>query len=311
MIDKTIRLVEERGYAGTKYIPVIKQIVNYIQNRVYETYDVNVSDSDIKFEIPKKITSKIDIVRDLKILVTVHDRANWNEAASNSGGGSKTLGRFDKIINGKLENITIKIFAWAWDGEIFSRTVFNSLSHELNHVYEEYKRLLKYNDNSDFFLEVYNRNNASKRIYSFDKTINEYVCNVFYRLLNKSELNALINGVYGDLKGFELDGIEIDRKDFSKHIIHLQAYTIYKFFNDKFSYVFRNLEDDEWKRIQREYNSVFNKKIHNLDNFKVHFKNLIRRRLNDLMRGIGKVASYYYDVKDDEELSKINMIEIE
>ena len=55
----------------------------------------------------------------------------------------------------------------------------------------------------------------------------------------------------------------------------------------------------------------FNKKIHNLDNFKVHFKNLIHRRLNDLMRGIGKVASYYYDVKDDEELSKIDTIEIE
>ncbi len=311
MIDKTIRLVEERGYAGTKYIPVIKQIVNYIQNRVYETYDDSVLDSDIKFEIPEKLTSKIDIVKDLKILVTVHDRTDWNEAARNSGGGSKTIGRFDKIINGKLNNITIKIFAWACDGEIFSRTIFNSLSHELNHVYEEYKRLLKYNDNSDFFLEVYNRNNASKRIYSFDKTVNEYVCNVFYRLLDKSELNALINGVYGDLKGFELDGIGIDRKDFSKNIIHLQAYVIYKYFDNKFYYVFRNLEDDEWKRIQREYNSVFNKKIHNLDNFKVHFKNLIRRRLNELMRGIGKVASYYYDVKDDEELSKINTIEIE
>lgn len=311
MIDKTIRLVEERGYAGTKYIPVIKQIINYIQNYVYETYDVNVSDRDIKFEIPEKLTSKIDIVRDLKIFITVHDRADWNEAAHNSGGGSKTLGRFDKIVNGKLEDITIKIFAWSWDGEIFSRTVFNSLSHELNHVYEEYKRLLKYNDNSDFFLEVYNRNNASKRIYSSDKTINDYVCTAFYRLLDKSELNALINGVYGDLKGFELDGVENGRKDFSKNIIHLQAYVIYKYFNDKFSYVFRNLEDDEWKRIQREYNNVFNKKIHNLDNFKVHFKNLIRRRLNDLMRGIGKVASYYYDVKDDEKLSKIDTIEIE
>ena len=45
-----------------------------------------------------------------------------------------------------------------------------------------------------------------------------------------------------------------------------------------------------------------NHRDNNLNAFKTYFIRLVKLRLTELINGIGKVASYYYDTKDDLEL---------
>ena len=43
----------------------------------------------------------------------------------------------------------------------------------------------------------------------------------------------------------------------------------------------------------------------NVTSFKKSFKQIVIQRLNDLMKGIGKIASYYYDRKEINNEKKV------
>ncbi len=54
--NKVIRIVEERGYFGTKYIPVVRQIVKYIEE--YIKNNAKNEKDGWTLSIPNELTEK-------------------------------------------------------------------------------------------------------------------------------------------------------------------------------------------------------------------------------------------------------------
>ena len=132
--NKIVRLVEERGVAAFPYRTVLQHILAWCQ-----TQTVGMKPGDSKtFVVPKELTSKVDFVRNLDIEVFVRDGENY---AYYSGGGELAVTWGDKIANGKYNYGKIFINAFSYYGNIYERTILNSLNHELNHFYEAWKEL--------------------------------------------------------------------------------------------------------------------------------------------------------------------------
>ena len=290
--NKIIRLVEERGYMGTKYIPVIKEIISYIQNYI-QTNPKNKNNSSWEFMIPYTITEKIDCVDNLVINITIEDK---EDGYKYSGAGSNVQFINNKIVDGKLEMGKISIFGFSRGTNLFPHTIFNSLSHELNHLFELYERLKKRNNSNIIYARTVNQNQLLKKTFSNDKVIDDYIKRLFYRLLFKSELNALINGVYGDL-----ETLNSNRENFNSHIKYTQAYYVYQTIRDNL-HILNTLSDEEWENIIYCFNitKADNAKGYaDVNQFKKRFKAFIIYKLNTLIKGIGKVASFYYDSKEE------------
>ena len=300
MKDNIIRLVEERGYAKTEYIHVIKRIINYCQKYINNNYDSNTN--DYRIVVPKEITKLIDIVEDLKLTINIKDyNDNYDSIKNHSGSGNIGITPLTKIVNNKIDYIEITINGNSFNGIIFNRTLFNSLSHEFNHLYLEYKQLIRTGSNYEYYSRSYDNFNIRQMKFSDIDAVNKFIKDLFYRIIDYSEYNALINSVYGDLAGFKSE-----RNNFRNDINNCQAYYIYKYFNDRADYVFRILRDEEWTQIRRAYYRISEYRNSDLDGFKKYFKSYIKRRLNSLIKGIGKTASYYYDSQDDFNLLKEN-----
>lgn len=303
--NKVIRLVEERGYMGTKYIPVIKEIINYIQS--YILINEKNTDNGWNFYLPSIYTEKIDCVENLIINIDIIDKI---DGYKHSGGGDTNVFGFNKIVNNKLEYGKISITGYSYNTELYSHTIFGVLSHELNHIQEMYERMLKKQTSTGIYKRAVDQNTIVNYEFSKDDNTNKFLQNLFYRLMFKNEFNALINSVYGDL---ETRGSV--RKNFKKDIKWTTAYNIYCKFKDEIG-LFSNdlLEDYEWNNIMKCYNFISvdgAKKYSNLKYFKKRFKNHVITKLNGLMKGIGKVASFYYDNIEDDNLingSPIKMI---
>lgn len=292
MLNKLIYLVETRGYAKTQYIHVIKKIIKYISDKLSNEYSQD--SSQYKFEIPEEYTTLIDIVSNLSLTVYVQDIPDAHSANLHSGAGQRNVFYDTKIVNNKLDKAEIEIYAFSHNGRLLPRTVFNSLSHELNHLYEEYSRLQKTNNNFDLYLSVSDTENILRSHFSNDPEINNLFREIFYRLFTYSETNALINSVYADL-----DSLNSDRDNFKNDLYQTQAYYIYKTIKNNYKLFSKIISDDDWVHVHKVYNTYASRKIRSLDNFKKFFNSFLTRRLNFLLRGIGRVASLYYDAKND------------
>lgn len=292
MLNKLIYLVETRGYAKTQYIHVIKKIIKYISDKLSDEYSQDLS--QYKFEIPEEYTTLIDIVSNLSLIVYVQDIPDAHSANLHSGAGQRNVFYDTKIVNNKLDKAEIEIYAFSHNGYLLQRTVFNSLSHELNHLYEEYKRILK--DGNNNYISNQSDNSYIIDNYSFSDNyeINELFHIIFYRLFTYSETNALINSVYADL-----DSLNSDRDNFKNDINNIQAFKIYRTIKNNYKILYKSISDNEWHNVQTLYNNVNKNPIRSLNNFKTFFNSFLTRRLNFLLRGIGRVASLYYDAKND------------
>lgn len=295
--NKIIRLVEERGYAMSQYKHVIKKIISYCQKYITNDYEKHTSEYEI--EIPKNITQLIDIVSDLNIIINI---TNYNKDfdnikyASGSGSASVILSNYIDE-NNKLNKYQIIVNGISYNGIILEKTLFSNLSHEFNHLYLEYKHLLKNGNNVKYYIDTRNKLISKNTKFSEIPQFNNYLKTIFYRLLDYSELNALINSVYGDLAG-----INSERDNFHIDIKNTAAYYIYKSINNYFDDFCKVLDVDDWNVIKKAYYNMSNHRDNNLNAFKTYFIRLVKLRLTELINGIGKVASYYYDTKDDLEL---------
>lgn len=289
---KIIRLVEERGYMGTKYLPVIREIIAYSKDYI-KNNPKNKTNNNWEFQIPFEITNKIDCVEILTMSIVINDR---NDAFAISGGGDCTMFKHNRMLkNGRLEYGEITIYGYSVGNDLYPHTLFNSLSHELNHMMEVCERLKK----NDSYLNIYKmaltRHQVINTTFSQDEEINNYIQTLFYRLFYKSELNALINGVYGDL-----ETQNSNRELFSVNIYRVQAYIIYRNIRDNID-ILNVLPDETWYTIMKAFNiqkKDGSKGYADLKNFKKRFKNYVIRKLNTLIKGIGKIASLYYDEKE-------------
>ena len=128
--NKIMRIVEERGYMGTRYIPVINEIISYTQNYILNNKFSH--ENKWEFFIPINITDKIDCVEDLQIKMIIED--NYR-GGNNSGGGSNDVFLSNTIRNGKLSLGNIKIYGYSYKENI--PDVRNTRVIEL---YEELKK---------------------------------------------------------------------------------------------------------------------------------------------------------------------------
>ena len=301
--NKIMRIVEERGYMGTKYIPVINEIISYTQNYILNNKFSH--KNKWEFFIPVNITDKIDCVEDLQIKMIIED--NYR-GGNNSGGGSNDVFLSNTIRNGKLSLGNIKIYGYSYNRQLFKHTVFNSLSHELNHLQEIHKRMLSKDNATTIFKLNKDAYDAINKKFSDDDNLNFYIKTIIYRLMRKSEFNALINGVYGDL-----DSHNSKRENFKEDINLTQAYSIYEYVRDNID-ILNLLNDKEWDNILKSYNmlSANNAKpVVDMQSFKRNFKRKVVQKLNDLIKGIGKIASFYYDKQEIISLNRNDYITID
>lgn len=301
--NKVIRIVEERGYFGTKYIPVVRQIVKYIEE--YIKNNAKNEKDGWSLSIPNELTEKIDCVETLWINVKIVDSI---EGFNSTGGGGNTIRQQNKIVNGKLAFGKISIYGFSYEAELITRTVFNSLCHELNHLQEIYRKLLKKMSSMGTYKMIVDQNTIRNYKFSDDPGTDKIIHDVFYRLMFKNEFNALINSVYGDLAG-----INSTRKYFRLDIKSTQAYIIYNRLKKKLGLFSDDLlEDYEWKNIMKAYNYIAvdgAKHPSNINYFKKRFREHVIYKLNQLIKGIGKIASFYYDSVEANDLIKNETIE--
>ena len=174
MKDNIIRLVEERGYAKTEYIHVIKRIINYCQKYINNNYDNSIN--DYRIVVPKEITKLIDIVEDLKLTINIKDyNDNYDSIKNHSGSGNIGITPLTKIVNNKIDYIEITINGNSFNGIIFNRTLFNSLSHEFNHLYLEYKQLIRTGSNYEYYSRSYDNFNIRQMKFSDIDAVSKFI----------------------------------------------------------------------------------------------------------------------------------------
>ena len=294
--NKMVRLVEERGVAASPYQPVAKKIIYYCKEMLktnkfnnmgtYKTYD---------FEIPKEITSKINIVKNLYINVRISDYEDKNVFCY-YGGGSVTLKSIDGFSDGKINEATIQIYAFAYNGILIDRTLLNTLYHELNHVWDIYNDF-KQTGYCYRFLKSVEKAKIPNDIFDTPED-NELFHIIIYRLFSETELNALIASVYGDLYDFASPLGVNARKNFNTDYKKTAAYYIYELVSNNYKQLFNKIDDKKALRIKNFFNTVDINYSPYGNSTNAFVNELIRKtkhKLKELIKGIGRVASLVYD----------------
>ena len=290
--NKTIRLVEERGVAAFPYKAVIKGIVDYCCRSCAGLKP----GENREFTIPDSLTKKIAFVENLSIIVKVEDGTNF---ANSSGGGAINQKYSDQIINGKYSEATIEIEGYSYYGVLYERTIYNSLCHELNHLYEAWKELLRTNS---MWLYASKNCKANPHITCFSsQELNRFLNQMIYRLFSESEMNAIIAGVYGDLAGFKSV-----RSNFHQDIKRTQAYKIYAAITDQLDVLRDTLIEEKENVIRfvhqlRLFGIELNPYTKDADGYIKEFLRKTKFLLNCLIRGIGRTPSPSYDSVETPE----------
>lgn len=286
--EDEICLKEERGVGAAPYRKQISNICNYVAAYVYENKKPNV---DLEFEVPLSLTKSISMFSELHIECTVTDDINAKL------GGSAPVSAFPFITKkyGAYDTPqTIRITSYANNNVLDKRTFIGTLYHELNHKIDA----------------LYHKFNSNKETNPNGFT--DVVCDMFfkkivYRLFSNSEINALAASVYGDLLA-----IDSCPENYQNDIKQTEAYKEYFYIKNNFE-VLNVLPLEDYKIIQKTLAStiLYPSGLTDKDGvniFKRRFITIVGQRLNKLLHMIGKVASFYYDLKrqDDEWKTIIN-----
>jgi hypothetical protein len=284
--NKMVKLVEERGVAAFPYITTIKQILEFVQKNI-----VGISQGETKtVTIPNNLTSKIDFINDLNITITVEDGENL---AYKYGGGCANISKNTKLIDGKIDYCEISVDAYSFCGILYKRTIYNNLCHEINHLYEAWKELT-HSGTMEIFAKQATKASVDTNWFN-DANLNNFFKLIFYRLYSETELNALIAGVYGDLTG-----MHSQRVNFARDIKRTQAYKVYLKIKIELNDVVEILKDNPnligaILNIVKNYGIELNPYNKSPEGYIKEFKRKTLYLLKQLLKGIGKVASLYYD----------------
>ena len=297
---------EERGVAGHKYRDVVNEIVRYCQENIGPRKGIGAFFKNLSgkagsyvIKVPEEITKKIDFVENVKLTITFDEMGS--SVVTNSGGGNvnfikaKDGGYFTK--DGKLFAISINLEAFHHNGEILTRTFTNSLYHELNHAHDVWSRGVD-------FLRSYAKNVGvgygvkDKMVFSPNDTINKFFREIFYRLFIPTELNALVSGVYGDLRG-----MNSERVNYREDIHNTQAAWILDNFTENFDNYLSQVSVDSLMKACKdmEIDDVSRQDPHT---FLVTFKLSFEKKIREAWKRIGRAASLWYDDKEEAELNE-------
>lgn len=304
--DNEICLKEERGVGAAPYRKQINNICNYAAVYVYENKKPNI---DLKFEVPLSLTKPISMFSELHIECTVTDDINARL------GGSAPVSVFPFITKkyGMYDTPqTIRIISYANNNVLDKRTFIGTLYHELNHkidaLYHKFNSNKEANPNG--FTDVSRQGFALKNLNKIkfpDEVCDMFFKKIVYRLFSNSEMNALAASVYGDLLA-----IDSHPENYQNDIKQTEAYKEYFYIKDNFE-VLNVLPLEDYKILQKTLVStiLYPSGLTDKDNvnvFKRRFITIVGQRLNKLLHMIGKVASFYYDSKrqNDEWKTIIN-----
>jgi hypothetical protein len=319
IVEHIISLVESRGmFKGYDSIidPIIRYCDSYLKERYpYKTEEYTNSDNKtFKFYryriiIPDKLLSSITWANNKELIINVVDMDEeaidmlGNENIVNFRRGYSENSRYDKIDdNGKLNSLRITISVFSVNKNIFYQNFHSALYHEFTHAFENYNRLKK-NSNGLFrhlvgtnYSKIMSSNNDDKNLNLFNY--------VNYMLLVNTELNALIASTYGDLQR-----IHSVRNNFSKDIKQTDAYKTYDDIKNNYLPTIIKLNDDYWKMFQDMTYLQKDKKL-SANRFKNEFIKAVDFKLNNLIKGIGRVASQYYDdIEMKEKMAETKIIQ--
>lgn len=298
-------LKEERGVAGHKYKEVVDEIVKYCQENIGPRNPISAFFKNLtgksdtyKITIPHEITSKIDFIETLDINITFSEMGS--KVVIISGGGSINIFRKNSsnfTDDGKLAHAVINLDAFHYHGEILTRTLTNSLYHELNHGYDVWSRGVRGVAN---YVNDINRGYAVKDnvVFSSNSDINQLFQEIFYRLFIPTEFNALVSGVYGDLRG-----MNSSRENFRKDIHNTQAGWVL----DKFTNNFDNcLPYTSVDALMEACKSMGIDDVSRQDphTFLITFKLSFEKKVREAWKRIGRTAAMWYDDKEEMELYK-------
>lgn len=287
------RLVEERGVGASKYNDTIDKVILFCQNYI-KTNRKNMPDG-WKFAVDKKIVREFDFFDYLRLVITIKD---IGEQPLNYSGGGRSYSYEDSgtfIKNGRfIGDEEIRLYGYSKGSNLYSRTILNSLYHELNHKIEDLHRAGNSEDKGVYQQTVFYQDIKDVK-FSDDENVNNAIYNVVYRAFSTTEFNALTSGVYGDLKG-----IDSERKNWRTDIMLTQAYAVYDDLRDCYGILYK-ADENVYKKLKEFFDDSIvqgYKKAISVMDFKIWFLSRLSDRINTLYKNIGRAASLWYDDKE-------------
>lgn len=112
-------------------------------------------------------------------------------------------------------------------------------------------------------------------------------------MFSETEFNALIASVYGDL-----EGINSKRENFANDIKNTQAYDIYLTISKNYKLLYKKINEENITKIKElfnEYEFHLNPYNNSTESFVKELSRKTNFLLKQLIKGIGRTASLYYD----------------
>ena len=309
--QKQLLIIEKQHVAGFKYDDAIDEIIEYIEDYIYiSNHNVKFANGRFgwQFSIPKNVLKSIDFINDLTIKVLIQDfNKEKVDKYTDLGAGNTNVNKDQFIVANKLSHMTIDINGVVRYGELIDYSIRNNLYHELNHAYEVYQRLKRYNKTMDAGvhpLMSWGKYMNTQKNLTNDK-YGAAMESILYRLWDPAELSAASTSTYAYLKS-----VGGERKDLAKDLQHSQAFIEYANLKKDIDILTTYNDIAFWNA----YKELWDKKI----TFSTQaFKNWFIKRTNVYLmkyyHNMLTAAALYYDNTEEimtkqERLDKINNI---
>lgn len=294
-------LTEERGVgASREYLDIVKAVVDYVADTIKYGNTFN-GKKECVLKIPQSICKRFDRFSSLEIKVTVKDIGELSKI--HTGGGHINIPLFTGVYKDKLSMpVVIYLSSYSNGDTLERRTVAEPLIHELNHARDTFERLngagCSYNPSSPMA--------QADAYHIIEGKVSPQIGQIIYRLFSSTEVNALISSVYGDLSS-----INSKREYFKDHIRLTGAYNIYLQLLDIVKMIEEDPDDfqEDFETLIQMFATDYRldclnpmphcRRHPDIATFRKAFVEKAYKSLNAILRGIGRVASYYYDVTEE------------
>lgn len=304
-------IFEERGVATYPAREIISKIVGYCNQYIRNnepdenTYTKNEYTGEkvpvevFSLIIPDEVVKGIFWIDKPSICVRIFDIRTNSPVGFDmrNGKGQHISNPYEELNddNTKLKTCIIDIDATAINSTVMDRTIKTVLYHELNHSYDNYNRVMKYdkkegkygNDNGLFYHGQQDNITRLKK-YSSDGDPNKNaITQLYYRLFIPTEFNALCAQMYGDLES-------INSNNYNHDIEKTETYRIYNILKNKYLPIVERFKTEQWQKFM----NLLDIRNVTVEKYRKNFINKCNFKLSDLFKRMAKTASLWYDEKN-------------
>jgi hypothetical protein len=267
-------LREYRGIAAYDERFTIDELYNLAQSEYQKNYKEGEEKTNFEFYVTKnKSISWIDNL--LFKLNVINFDPRMREAGIRAASNAAYNGENSTLKNELLNNVSIRMNIGAQNNIINKGIFYDSIYHEVNHAYEDYKRMMTNGiDNNSYNVYknkgYFNQTTVNDDIsYSFNR--------IMYVLFTPTEFNAFVGSVYGELRSWNSQ----DENDLYK----TYTYKVYRNLKDCIDIIINAKDDVYINQIIPLFKEVYIEKMKN--NFSINspkLKNpqIIRGYLNKI-----------------------------